>query len=124
MMSAFSSSCAFSASDEEPVRRRALERPRVFSYIIVINSLSAKYVHAARSRTRFEAFEPIRQAVRTVFGGYAAGLAPGLALRHNHGSQVHERRLSGRVRFLGIASSPAFVRAPEGNGAPSVSFAC
>lgn len=34
-----------------------------------------------------EALEPIRQGVRTVFGGCAAAVAAGLTLRHDHGSQ-------------------------------------
>lgn len=73
-------------------------------------------IHAANVGTRFEALEPLRQGVRTVCGTYAAGCAQGLALRHDHGSQFVSHAYQGELRFLGIASSPAFVRAPEGNG--------
>jgi putative transposase len=73
-------------------------------------------VHASRSADRFEALEPIRQAVRERFGAFAKGIAHGLALRHDHGSQYVSHHFQAEVRFLGIASSPAFVREPQGNG--------
>ena len=73
-------------------------------------------IHAANPGTRFEALEPIRQGVRMAFGGYANGRAGGLALRHDHGSQYLSDHFQDELRFLGIASSPAFVREPEGNG--------
>ncbi len=73
-------------------------------------------IHAANPGTRFEALEPLRQGVRAVFGTYAAGCAQGLRLRHDHGSQYMSDHFQAELRFLGIASSPAFVRAPEGNG--------
>ena len=73
-------------------------------------------VHASRSADRFEALEPIRQAVRERFGAFAKGIAHGLALRHDHGSQYVSHHFQAEVRFLGIESSPAFVREPQGNG--------
>lgn len=73
-------------------------------------------IHAARSANRFEALEPIRQGVRETFGGFASKIASGLALRHDHGSQYVSDYFQTEIRFLGIESSPAFVREPEGNG--------
>lgn len=75
-------------------------------------------IHAARVGTRFEALEPLRQAVREVFGRYEEGVAKttGLQMRHDHGSQFTSEVYQGDLRFLGIESSPAFVRQPEGNG--------
>jgi putative transposase len=73
-------------------------------------------VHAARRGTRFEALEPLRQGIREQFGAYRAGAAAGLALRHDHGSPFLSDLFQAELRFLGIASSPAFVREPEGNG--------
>jgi putative transposase len=73
-------------------------------------------IHAARRGTRFEALEPLRQGVRQHFDGFAKGIAAGLSLRHDHGSQYMSDAFQGRLTFLGIESSPAFVRAPEGNG--------
>src|SRR5712692_2834981 len=43
-------------------------------------------IHAANRATRFEALEPVRQAVRHYCGGFAAGAASGIRLRHDHGS--------------------------------------
>jgi len=73
-------------------------------------------IHAAKIGTRFEALEPIRQGVRRHFGSFGSGVARGLKLRHDHGSQYMSRDSQAEVAFLGIESSPAFVRAPEGNG--------
>jgi transposase InsO family protein len=73
-------------------------------------------IHAAARGTRFEALEPIRQGVKEHFGEYELGAAAGLAVRHDHGSQFLSRHYLGELAFLGAASSPAFVREPEGNG--------
>jgi putative transposase len=73
-------------------------------------------IHAAAAATRLEALEPIRQGVREYFGGYDHQVALGLKLRHDHGSQYISDHLQDEIHFLGIESSPAFVRAPEGNG--------
>ena len=54
--------------------------------------------------------------VRERFGAFAKDIANGLALRHDHGSQYVSHHFQSEIRFLGIASSPAFVREPEGNG--------
>jgi transposase InsO family protein len=73
-------------------------------------------IHASQRADRFEALEPVRQAVREHFGGFAKGVAAGLQLRHDHGSQYVSHDFQTELRFLGIQSSPAFVREPEGNG--------
>ena len=73
-------------------------------------------IHAARRATRFEALEPLRQGVRACFGAFAEGIAGGLKLRHDHGSQFVADDYQDELDFLGIESSPAFVREPEGNG--------
>jgi putative transposase len=85
---------------------------------IAVDHCSAECVgiHAHARATRFEALEPIRQAVRQHFGGFAQGIAKGLAVRHDHGSQYMSDHFQKELTFLGIDSSPAFVRAPEGNG--------
>jgi transposase InsO family protein len=49
-------------------------------------------------------------------GGFAAAAARGLKLRYDHGSQYMSDHFQKEIAFLGIESSPAFVRAPEGNG--------
>lgn len=73
-------------------------------------------LHAPVRATRFEATEPLRQATPGSFGAYLQGCATGLKLRHDHGSQFMSEHVQAELRFLGIESSPAFVRQPEGNG--------
>ena len=65
---------------------------------------------------RFEALEPIRQGVCWPFGAYAAEIATGVQVRHDHGRQYMSDDFQAELRFLGMTSSPAFVRAPEGTG--------
>jgi putative transposase len=85
---------------------------------IAVDHCSAECVgiHAHARATRFEALEPIRQGARQRFGGFAKDIARGLAVRHDHGSQYMSDHFHKEIVFLGIESSPAFVRAPEGNG--------
>jgi putative transposase len=61
---------------------------------IAVDHCSAECVgiHAHARATRFEALEPIRQGVRGHFGGFARGIARGLAVRHDHGSQYMSDR--------------------------------
>ena len=73
-------------------------------------------IHAVKRATRFEALEPLRQGVRQHFGGFRAAAAEGLRLRHDHGSQFMSDDFQNELTSLGIESSPAFVREPEGNG--------
>ena len=54
--------------------------------------------------------------MRTCFSAFGEGVAFGLKLRHDHGSQFVADDYQTELAFLGIASSPAFVREPEGNG--------
>jgi putative transposase len=85
---------------------------------VAVDHCSAECVgiHAAPRATRFEALEPIRQGVRNHFDRFAEGVARGLAVRHDHGSQYMSDAFQNELDFLGIERSPAFVRAPEGNG--------
>jgi putative transposase len=73
-------------------------------------------IHASRVADRFEALEPVKQAVRRCYGAFGRDVAAGLRLRHDHGSQYVSHDFQREVRFLGMESSPAFVREPEGNG--------
>ena len=59
---------------------------------------------------------PIRQGVRERFGAIGKGVARGLRLRHDHGSNYLADDFQQEVAFFGIESSPSFVREPEGNG--------
>jgi len=73
-------------------------------------------LHAAKKATRFEALEPLRQGVRDYCGGFRAGAAAGIRNRHDHGSQYMSDNYQAEIAFLGMASSPSFVRQPECNG--------
>lgn len=73
-------------------------------------------IHAIKRAHRFEALEPIRQAVREQFGSFSAGVAAGVRLRHDHGSVYMSDDFQAEIAFLGMESSPSFVRQPEGNG--------
>jgi transposase InsO family protein len=90
-------------------------RARVF---VAVDHCSGECVgsHAAASGNRFEALEPIRQGVLCHFGAIEWDVAEGLALRHDHGSNYMSGDFQDEIRFLGIESSPSFVRQPEGNG--------
>ncbi|MGJ5816729.1 DDE-type integrase/transposase/recombinase [Paludibaculum fermentans] len=73
-------------------------------------------IHAVKRATRFEALEPLRQGVREHFGAFGPKAAAGLQIRHDHGSQYMSDHFQNELRFLGMDSSPAFVREPECNG--------
>jgi transposase InsO family protein len=73
-------------------------------------------IHASHSGNRFEALEPLRQGVREQFGAFEKGIARGLSIRHDHGSAYMSDDFQQELTFLGMASSPSFVREPEGNG--------
>jgi putative transposase len=90
-------------------------RARVF---VAVDHCSGECVgsHAAASGNRFEALEPVRQGVLRHFGAIGRDVAEGLALRHDHGSNYLSRDFQSEIRFLGVESSPSFVREPEGNG--------
>jgi putative transposase len=85
---------------------------------VAVDHCSAECVgiHAALRGTRHEALEPVRQGVTSRFGAVGKDVAIGLSLRHDHGSQYMSHAFQTEIRWLGIASSPAFIRAPEGNG--------
>jgi putative transposase len=79
-------------------------------------SLECVGIHAASKGTRFEALEPIRQGMRHSFGAFGQSVATGLRLRHDHGSQFVSEVYQKELKYLGIESSPAYVREPQGNG--------
>jgi hypothetical protein len=106
-------------SDLDPDRRRPSRDLPIF---VTVNHCSTECVgiHAARRATRVEAVEPIRQGVRACFGAFAEGVASGLALRHDHGSQYvaddfqAELPSSASSRRPGPSVSPKATAAPSG----------
>jgi len=74
-------------------------------------------VHAARWANRFEALEPLRQAVHHSFGAFCDGVAAGTKLRHDHDSHFVADDFQAELDFLGLMSASALIcREPEGNG--------
>ena len=67
-------------------------------------------IHASRSANRFEALEPVRQGVHRCFGAIGPGVARGLKLRHDHGSNYMSGEFQNEIECLGIEASPSFVR--------------
>src|ERR1035437_10209378 len=56
------------------------------------------------------------RCVRECFGAIGPGVARGLKLRHDHGSNYMSGDFQSEIECLGIEASPSFVRDPEGNG--------
>lgn len=71
---------------------------------------------------RFAALEAVNRGVRHVFGAVAKDAAAGLVLRHDHGSQYTARDFQAGLAFVGIQSSPSYVREPQGNGIAEQKF--
>ena len=91
----------------------------VFAVFVAIDHGSAECVglHAAPRGTRHEAPEPVRQGVAERSRGVEKDAAQGRRHPPRSRQPVHVPRASGKqIAWLGASSSPAFVRAPEGNG--------
>ena len=90
---------------------------------ITVDHCSAECVgiHASRQRRSLRGARAGQAGVRERFGAFAKDVAAGLQLRHDHGSQYVSHHFQTEIRFLGIESSPAFVREPEATAAPSAS---
>ena len=62
--------------------------------------------------------EPVKMAVKTVFGSLDRDICrdTGLFLRSDHGSQYDSDDFQKELKFLNLSYSPAFVRSPQCNG--------
>ena len=72
--------------------------------------------HIAKTGDRFAALQPISMALTQRFGSVCAGVARGLALRMDNGSQYLSGHFQNQIKFWGIAPSFAFVSQPQTNG--------
>lgn len=72
--------------------------------------------HVAKIGDRYAAAQAVGMAIKTMFGNVAAGVARGLALRHDHGSAYMADHFQNQIKFWGMAPSFAFVGEPETNG--------
>ncbi len=77
-----------------------------------------KAFYICKTFDRYAAMEPMRMAVKKVFGSIDKGVCKGMniALRADHGSQFESKDYQKEIEYLGINYSPAFVRSPECNG--------
>jgi putative transposase len=65
--------------------------------------------HVAKIGDRYAAAQAVGMAIKTVFGAVAAGIARGVALRHDHGSAFMADHFQNQIKFWGMAPSFAFV---------------
>jgi transposase InsO family protein len=70
----------------------------------------------AKVGSLFAALEPIAAGIRRIYGALQAGIARGLALRMDHGTQYLSDHFLKQVRFWGVDPSFGFLREPETNG--------
>ena len=73
-------------------------------------------LRVAERGDRSEAREPLRQGARGHLGGFDRDIAPGLAIRHDHGGAYMSDDSQRELGFLGMDSTPSLVREPEGDG--------
>lgn len=73
-------------------------------------------IHACKEGHRFNAMEPVKQGLRKHYGSLAMGIAAGLALRCDHGSQYTSEHFQKELKHFGIRQSLAYVSEPETNG--------
>ncbi len=72
--------------------------------------------HLSKKADRFAALDPVRQAVRSLYGSLEKDIAKGLLLRLDHGTQYTSDDFQTQIAGWGIRPSFAFVRQPETNG--------
>ncbi len=72
--------------------------------------------HVSKPGTRFQALEPVCMALTDIYGGVDRGIARGLELRMDHGSQYLSDHFQKQIKAWGIRPSYAFVSQPQTNG--------
>jgi putative transposase len=72
--------------------------------------------HVCKVGDRFAALEPILQAVKKIYGRLDKGIARGLRLRIDNGSQYTSDYFLQQIAYFGIEDSFGLVRQPETNG--------
>ena len=72
--------------------------------------------HVVKYGSRYAALEPISMGLGHIYGNTQAGVARGLSLRLDHGSQYLSDHFLNQTKYWGINASFAFVSQPETNG--------
>ncbi|MGH2639618.1 MAG: IS3 family transposase [Rhabdochlamydiaceae bacterium] len=65
---------------------------------------------------RFAALEPVIQAVKNIYGSSVKGIASGLKLRIDNGSQYTSDYFLKQIAYMGIEQSFGLLRQPQTNG--------
>jgi transposase InsO family protein len=87
----------------------------IFSAVDHFNSECVGW-YVCKEGTRFNALQPLAMGLTTHFGSVAAGVARGLTVRVDHGSQYVSEHFKNQLQHWGIGLSYAFVSEPETNG--------
>jgi putative transposase len=72
--------------------------------------------HVCKTGDRYAALQPISMALNNLYGNARQGIARGLTLRMDHGTQYLSDHFLNQIKFWGIAPSFAFVSEPQTNG--------
>lgn len=72
--------------------------------------------HVCKTGDRYAALQPLSMALSRLYGSVAKGIARGLSLRMDHGTQYLSDHFQNQIKFWGITPSFAFVAEPQTNG--------
>ena len=72
--------------------------------------------HLAKKGDRFAAMESVISGVKKIYGKIEKGVATGLKMRMDHGSQYRSDYFQKELKYMGIEASMGYVREPETNG--------
>lgn len=72
--------------------------------------------HVCKNGDRFGTLEPVTEAVKRIYGALNQGIAQGLKLRSDHGTQYTSDYFLEQIRYMGIEESFGLVRQPQTNG--------
>lgn len=98
-------------------RVRTREDGWVWGFVVVEHwNSECLGLHVCKEGTRFNALEPLAQALTAIYGGTHRDVTRGLALRMDHGSQFQSNHYRRQLRYWGITPSDAFVGEPQTNG--------
>jgi putative transposase len=72
--------------------------------------------HVCKTGDRYAALQPLSMALGRIYGSVGKGIARGLSLRMDHGTQYLSDHFQNQIKFWGITPSFAFVAEPQTNG--------
>jgi transposase InsO family protein len=72
--------------------------------------------HVCKTGDRYAALQPISMAISRLYGNVGKGIARGLSLRMDHGTQYLSDHFLNQIKFWGLTPSFAFVAEPQTNG--------